>query len=129
MIRIANLYVVFILGLAFVLASCGDPAGQDDQSLLLGKWVINQALRNGQPTESLDELYFEFYDDGQMNTNLTGEAQTGVYQLEEGVVMQRESGMDADYRIEEISDSVLVLSTILRDHSFRFRLRRKLQEE
>ncbi len=129
MIRIANLSVVFILGLALVLSSCGEPAEQDDQSLLLGKWVINQALRNGQPTESLDELYFEFYDDGQMNTNLTGEAQSGVYQLEEGVIMQRESGIDADYRIEEINDSLLVLSTMLRDHSFRFQLRRKLQEE
>ena len=129
MIRIAKLPASLILCLSVGLVSCGGSTQKNEADLLLGKWVLQEALRNGKPTESLDELYFEFYEDGQMNTNLAGEDQTGVYELEGGVIRQRETGMDVDYQLLELSDSALVLSTQLRDFSFRFTLRRKLQEE
>lgn len=97
--------------------------------LILGRWDIQEANRNGRPTESLAELYYEFYEDGSMRTNLTGASEQCKFELDNNNLYQRESKMDADYLIEELSDSVLVISTELRGSSFRFLLSKSILEE
>ncbi len=120
---------------AFLLAGIGLLTGcQEDQSdkkeeLLLGRWEIQQAYRNGKTTESLEELYFEFYQDGKMKTNLLGATETASYELEDGKLLQLDSQMDINYNIQELNDSLLVMTTQLRDYDFRFRLRRSIQEK
>ncbi len=122
-VRQCTLYL-FVLTMPLI-SGCGEAPPPDTRSQLFGRWVLDRAYRNGQPTESLDELYFEFLPSGRMNTNLTGEPQEASYDLEEEVIRQREGSLDANYTIEEIGDTVLVLSTSLRNFSFRFHLRRQ----
>lgn len=97
--------------------------------LILGRWDIQEANRNGRITESLAELYFEFYEDGSMRTNLTGASEQCKFELDNNNLYQRESKMDADYVIEELSDSSLVVSTELRGASFKFLLSKSILEE
>ena len=116
-----------LLGI-LVLSGCGQEQDDDKKELILGRWEIQQAFRDGQATETLDKLYFEFFKDGQMRTNLMG-AETATYELEDSQLYQRDSQMDIDYTIESIGDSTMVLTTQLRDSNFRFQLRRSVQEE
>lgn len=111
------------------LAACQDTQETSRQEYLLGRWELQQAFRNGQVTESLQELYFEFFQDGKMSTNILGASETATYELQENELRQRDSQMDIDYQIEELSDSLLVLTTNLRSYDFRFRLHKRIQEE
>lgn len=120
---------LFLLIGVTALSACQDGQEIDRQEYLLGRWEIQEARRNGQATESLEELYFEFFQDGKMTTNLLGVPETASYDLEENELRQRDSQMDIDYQIEELTDSLLVLTTNLRDYDFRFRLRKRIQEE
>jgi hypothetical protein len=111
------------------LTGCGRERNVNQEELILGRWEIQQAFRNGQATESLDELYFEFFKDGKMRTNLMGTPETATYELDDSQLSQRDSQMDINYHIENLSDSSLVMTTRLRDYDFRFQLRRSVQEE
>lgn len=99
------------------------------ETLILGHWDIEEATRNGRPTESLAELFFEFFQDGKMRTNLSGIPDDGNYTIEKDKLYQRESQMDTDYTIEEINDSLLILSTEMRGFAFRFLLQKSIQEK
>lgn len=111
------------------LSACGNDRTARTEELLLGRWEITEATRNGRPTESLEELYFEFFQDGRMITNLLGAAESSRYQVDGNVIAQRESRVETDYAIEEITDSTLTLSARMRDYDFLFRLHRSIQEE
>ena len=125
LLPLIKLTLLATLVLAFACQS--EPTTNGD--LLVGRWQIQEATRNGKPTESLDELYFEFYSDGKMRTNLSGSPEMATYQLEQNRILQRESRMEIDYEVEELSDSILTLKTSLRGFTFRFALDREVQEK
>ena len=117
--------LVLVIGSVF---SCRSEVADDKQDSILGRWDIQEATRNNRPTESLAELYFEFYEDGTMLTNLTGESEKANYEVDGERLLQRESQVEPDYLIEELTDSVLIISTRLRNIPFRFRLKKSIQE-
>lgn len=101
--------------------------------MIVGRWDLREATRNGKPTTSLDELYFEFYADGTIRTNFSGATESAQYRLEENRIIQRESSLDTEYEIESINDSLMVMTTALErndiNYKFRFILGRTVQEE
>ena len=106
----------------FSVIACTEVSQEDNtQEYLIGRWEIQEASRNDRPTESLERLIFEFFEDGNMNSNLTGSTQESKYTLEGMLVKQTGSPMDSDYTIEEISDSTLTMNTNIRGQIFRFR--------
>lgn len=127
--RIFIVFISFIFAGSIACTSDSTQVEDKTSSYLIGRWDIQQASRNGKPTESLDELYFEFFEDGAMRTNLTGATQSGTYSLTEKVIQQRETQMDADYNIEEISDTTLTINTTLKGQVFKFYLHKSQLEE
>jgi len=121
--RWTNLSLVFCaLAASIFMVGC-KPEKQDDYAeKILGRWEIREGLRNGEATESLSGLFFEFQAGGAMRTNLSGAEETAAYELKENQILQRQSQIEADYTIEEITDSTLTLSTKLRSYNFRFML-------
>ncbi|MEN0005229.1 MAG: hypothetical protein AAF798_13840 [Bacteroidota bacterium] len=113
----------------FLLTTCKKDVEDNSAELLVGRWEIQEASRNGRSTASLDNLYFEFYEDGSMRTNLSGATETAKYALEPPTIRQMESKMDADYTIQEITDSTLFMSTELRGYAFRFLLKKIIPEQ
>ena len=120
--------LLFLLG--FACTSDSDEAKQM-QEQLIGKWELIEAYRNGSLAESLDDLFFEFYGDGKMRTNISGSTQQSEYQLDGQVILQSagDDGMELSYEITNISDSTLTLNTNLRRYQFKFELGKAIQVE
>lgn len=110
------------------LMSCEEEAVVNPD-LLIGRWDIDEALRNNKATESLSDLYYEFSKDGTMKTNLSGATETGKYELDEQTLVVQDTRMDATYQVETLSDSFLVMSTVLQKFNFKFTFQRVIQEE
>lgn len=105
------------------LLACGSDT-EATQSQLLGYWQLENAYRNGRLTESLDGLFFDFGPDGRLVTNISGQEEQGTYEVDDDQILQRQTSLDADYVIEEVSDTSLVLRTQLRNYVFRLGLRK-----
>jgi len=112
----------------FFLFGC-EGESVDNSDLLIGRWDIREAKRNGQATESLDQLYFEFFQDGNMKTNILGADEDATYELKDNTIRQRESQMPIDYTVETISDTSLIMSATINRFNFRFQLGKTVEEE
>ena len=99
------------------------------QNALLGNWQIANATRDGRRAPSVEGLYFNFFEDGTLQTNIASSPETATYQVDGDIIQQRESRLEIDYTIEELNDSSLVLTTELRSSFFRFFLERVEEEE
>ncbi len=95
--------------------------------MLLGRWVIQEGFRNGQATESLSELFFEFGRDGRMSTNLPlpDLSAKATYALDKDKIVQRQGDAEVEYEIKTLSDSLLIVTTQMRNYDFRFVLKKK----
>lgn len=123
-----NISISLLLLGTITIFACQTQNTAETAQMLVGRWELVQALRNGSPTESLAELYFEFTADGKLKTNLTGVPEEGTYELKDEQLLQRNTQIDADYTIEEIADSNLTLTTNLRGYAFRFDLKKSTTE-
>lgn len=118
---------LLVLGL-FLTFACGEDDIQNTD-LILGRWDIQEALRSGRPTESLDQLFFEFFEEGKMRTNITGSVTDGSYEIDGGQLLQRGVPLETDYTIQTLTDSVLVLTAAINRYDFRLQFTRTIQEE
>lgn len=96
---------------------------------MLGRWDIQQGLRNGRATESLDELFFVFYEEGKMQTNISGNPADVTYELDGDQIHQQGGPLDITYNIESLTDSMLVLTTTINQYDFRLEMARTVLEE
>ncbi|MEQ8703195.1 MAG: hypothetical protein RIC19_04715 [Phaeodactylibacter sp.] len=115
----------FLLGIGLMLlaVSCADEP-ENIQELLPGRWELQQATRNGEPTRSLADLYFEFDATGIMRTNLPVAKGESSYLISGQAIEQNQDGNVIAYTVSSITDSTLVLQTELRDTPFQFQLLR-----
>lgn len=119
----------FVIGIFLLLASGCQNEVVDDSGKLLGRWDIIEAKRGGQVTESLDQLFFEFFQDGKMRTNILGATEDATYMMENMIIKQRESQLEIDYKVDSLTDSVLTMSTTINRYNFQFRLGKTIVEE
>jgi len=124
----ANRILSLVL-ITFTLWTCASEEKEIEKNNLLGRWEIQEARRNGRPTESLDNLYFEFFEDGKMVTNLSGSQESAVYEVNDDIITQRQSQFDVDYQIRNLTDSTLELAAQIRDFNFSFSLSKARLEE
>ena len=111
---------------SFSISSCKNEP-KIDKDDLLGRWEIREAYRNEKKSEDLMGLFFEFFGDGKMLTNISGATTESLYELKKQTLMQRGGDMDADYEITSLNDTSLVLVTTLREYNFRFVLGKSIQ--
>ncbi|WP_353483109.1 hypothetical protein [Haliscomenobacter sp.] len=98
------------------------------QSDLLGRWEIKEAYRNEKNAEDdMQGLFFEFFGDGKMLTNMSSSTTEAQFELKKQTIFQRGGEMDADYQIASLTDTSMVLVTVLRDYNFRFVLKKSIQ--
>lgn len=121
---IASTFLISLVSIS--LNSCiNEP--KIEQEDLLGRWELREGFRNEQKSEDLSGLFFEFFGDGKMLTNMSGSTAEAKYELKKQTLLQRSGEMDADYQIATLNDTSLVLITTLRDINFRFVLGRSIQ--
>ena len=98
------------------------------QDMLIGHSEIIEGARDGRPVESLADLYFDFFRDGTMLSNLPGASGQTTYEFAEGKISQSGGQIEPEYIIQELNDSLLLLTTIINNSDFRFLLARKERE-
>lgn len=124
-----QLTIFLLLSLAIsTLVSCNsEPTNQDE--LIIGRWELQSAIRNGKETGNLEGLYYDFSEEGALLTNLPTASGESAYEVEGSQVLQSINGQTIQYTIEEIGDSSLTLSTLLRDTPFQFIFKRANSSE
>lgn len=112
--------ILLFLALGASLITCkNEPVETIDSQKIIGKWQISSATRNGDATKTLDNLYFSFFEDGKMETNLPTISGSSNYTLDGSTIEQRKDKQEVNYTIESVGDSTLVLNTKIRDFDFR----------
>lgn len=109
-------FSTMLLAVLFGLA-CNDDDATAEQ--LLGKWSVTAAERDKKPTETLNGMYFDFASGEQLLSNISGEDAQYTYEVAAGEILQRGGVIEADYNIEELTDSQLILTTVIRGKPFR----------
>ncbi len=110
----------------FFLASCGDDNAVTTADLA-GRWEIQNATRDGEPTTTMEGMYFDFSEDGKLLTNMTGSEEAYTYELEGEAILQRGGAIEADFLIESLAEGELILTTELRRKKFRMVLRQSAE--
>ncbi|MFQ5447545.1 MAG: hypothetical protein ACE5FF_11480 [Saprospiraceae bacterium] len=117
---------------ATVLFSCqnGGKAPAFDASQLIGRWELTKAWRNYRPTETLTDTYYEFLENGTMKTNLTLNSDTSEYpfRISGFDIIQKSKPDEVVFTVEDINDSLLTMSMVLRNFPFKLVLK-KVEEE
>ena len=114
--------LVLFSGALFFLSNCGDDNAVTTAELA-GRWDIQNATRNGEPTTTMEGMYFVFSEDGKLLTNMTGAEETYSYELDGETILQRDGTIEADFLIESLAEGELILTTELRNKQFRMVLR------
>lgn len=111
--------------LLLALEACkSDSKDTNYQELILGRWEIREAIRNGRPTETLTGAYMEFFPDGHMTSNITGPPEESPYSLSGTTLSSKSQRMAVDYTIQYLGDSSMVLKCVIREMPFQFTLAR-----
>jgi len=120
-------FKVFFLLLLTVLSNACQEEKSEFKDKVYGRWELTEALRNDRPAASLENIFFEFYEDGKMvtNFNATGDTQTSEYAISGNRIRQKNNDLSPEYIIEEASDTSLMLSTELRNFDFKLLLRKE----
>jgi len=111
---------IFLIVLGSVLVSCKEDK-QLDQNFLIGKWTMHNALRNNQPTTTLENAYFEFLDGNIMKTNILGTEEEAKYEFMSETNSIRQSGRHLmEYQIKKLTPDSLSMESKIRNYQFQF---------
>ena len=103
---------------AFLLSACGNDS-DIETSDLVGRWDIREAYRDGKSTDTMVGMYFEFSEDGQLKTNMTGADESYSFEISGDDIRQREGTIETDYTIESLLEEELIITTTLQGKHFR----------
>jgi len=114
------------IGLLFLLIlpfSCADSETAKNEEMILGRWELKQAVRNGKMTDALKGIFFDFKEEGKMvsNFNFNAEEQALDYTINKKVLAQKGTE-NLTYAIEKISTTELILSTEYKKFKFELQL-------
>ena len=118
--------ILFFLLISIVLTSCSTDE-VDYASMIKGKWELESATRNGKDAASLQGLYFEFDEAGNMDTNLPVSQGASTYQVEGDQITQTNNGNTIVYSIKEVEEGRIMLSATLSNTPFTFTLKKSAQ--
>lgn len=121
-------FVIFLIG--FLFEACSEEVTSYD-SQIIGSWELTEGQRDTRPAPYLEGTFFEFYEDGSLitNFNLDASIERCKYEVENDQIQQLESDLNLVYTINSLNDSLLMLTTTLKNAKFKLLLRKKEFEE
>lgn len=124
--KVLKTHSFFILLAVFSVVGCNSEVETFDPNLLYGHWEIKSAERDGRPTETLANTFFEFSEEGKMvtNFNLDGNKTSGEFEIN-GYKITQKGDPEMDYSVEIIEKDKLVLITKLMDYDFTINLKKE----
>lgn len=116
-----KIHALFVLSALLYTSACGTDKPNVEE-LLPGRWIVAEAARDSRPTTTLSDLFFEFAPDGRVNTNINNRTETMRFTVVDNIIQQRQGSLDADYKVETMTDKEMVITTRLYDVDFKIRL-------
>ncbi|NND05452.1 MAG: hypothetical protein HKN87_03645 [Saprospiraceae bacterium] len=102
----------------FILACQPEKDQSIKEQSIEGRWELERASVNGEGTDRLRNLYFVFLPDTSLQTNIMGSEQNFAYRFLEDNIIQQSSDPQFSYRINEMTDSTMVMETEIRQNLF-----------
>ena len=93
-----------------------------DGANLIGKWDLREAKRNGEVTETLSGMFFEFRAPDTLINNMLGGYSVYQFVFDDQKISQTGS-FETVYDVLSFSDTSLVISTYIQGHTFNFDLK------
>jgi hypothetical protein len=119
------LFITGILLIVLLFLSCKEDVTSNDTSII-GKWEVYDALRNNQPTSTLQNAYFEFVNDSIMKTNILGKEMESPYEFGPKKKSIRQYSIPLmEFQIRDQTQDTIKLVAKIQDYSFQFFLARK----
>lgn len=114
--------IFFILLLSCVVA-CKEDAKTAN---LDGRWEVIGGTFNGKSADQFKGFYLEFGKDGSLKTNLNVNAtdEIGTFKIKNGKIL-KQTADEATFSINDIKDTVMILSTQMRGSDLQFILNKK----
>lgn len=114
------------------LFSCRSDQKEEQEAKLFGKWEMATAYRDAKETTTLNNVYFEFLEDGTMSSNLpinpTGETFSTPFSYKNNQLECTVAGTAYLFDVQSISDT-LVMGTSLMNKPFEFVMTRSTVTE
>ncbi|MCE7925511.1 MAG: hypothetical protein DYG98_20855 [Haliscomenobacteraceae bacterium CHB4] len=106
-------------------AAC-DEEKSNTRAGIQGRWELVKGFRNQKETETLQGVFFQFGTDGKMTTNLPVGSDTPTdYELKKNEIHQK-LPQPVVYKIQDMTDSMLVLAMEMRGVLFEMHLQKAL---
>jgi hypothetical protein len=111
-----NLKLYIFFSIVFLFTAC-DSKEDERNKIIVGKWFIESAEKDGTKIRSLEGTIFEFMPDGKMTTNVPSLG-NGNYHFNNDRLIQK--GLNAQiYTIEDLTTEKLVLKMQVKDMDFK----------
>ena len=112
--RSAFLFFIFLISL---FANCTSDA--TDNSVLIGKWNVYTATRNGRTTETLKDAYFHFVNDTLLLSNILREEKAFTYSFT-GDKIKVNGPLKTTYTLSQLSADSLNFYGEIKGYNFGF---------
>lgn len=110
-----TLFSLFLI-VSFLFAGCGKSLVVNSTTLE-GVWLVQHATRDDKPTTTLSNGYFKFDSDNKISTNILGYGEPVDYAISKNKI-SFENSADAQLKIIELNDSILVLESKIKGKDF-----------
>lgn len=116
---------MLFLSIALLWIACEDKT-RKYQAAIVGRWELAKGFRNNKETETLAGTYFQFGEDGNMQTNLPFPGNTGnpiAYEMIKNEIRHKNTPA-IKYLVQNLSDSTMILTLEMRGMDFEMHLQR-----
>ncbi len=88
---------------------------------LYANWNLIEGFRNDKPSDMLDGIFFNFNENGSVETNFMGVVEQGTFQLEKKA-LTIETSKKTKFTLVSLTADELILAADLMGTSFRFEM-------
>lgn len=130
--RLSCFRFAILLFVPMLILSCTSEKETEKQASLLGKWEMESAFRNEKLTTTLENTYFEFLENGTLNSNLplssSSREFSTSYTFKNNQISCTVGESEYLFDVQSLSDS-LILKTDLMSTAFTFIMTQKAVTE
>ncbi|MFZ2894535.1 MAG: hypothetical protein WA008_01275 [Saprospiraceae bacterium] len=120
------MFRLFIAMFFFVAYSYGcvqpDSNVEVTPKMITGTWILDSALRDGTPTESLDGLFYTF-EQKKVVSNITGDTNETMFEIQGSKIVHLNDDSMV-YQIQTLNDSILKVSSNIHNIPFELKFRK-----
>jgi hypothetical protein len=111
-----NLKLYIFFSMIFLFTAC-DTKEDERNKIIVGKWFIESAEKDGTKIRSLEGTVFEFTSDGKMTTNVANLG-NGNYYFKNNELVQKGANVQT-YTVEDLTTEKLILKMQIKDMDFK----------